>query len=100
MPTDEKMIDTKKCPAPADASKTINESELENVSGGLWNITILDTCENAFVADKCYWSVWGQCPRLIIESQKLSEFNQEIYCFTCTKGCYTKLTYVTSNFEK
>lgn len=100
MSTDEKKIDSKKCPAPADASKAISESELENVTGGLWNMTIVDTCENAFVADKCFANIWGPCPRLIIESQTLSELNQTTYCFSCTKGCYTKLTYMTNICEK
>ncbi len=99
MSTDGKKIDTKKCPAPSDASKAISESELENVSGGLWNITILDTCENSFVADKCFASIWGKCPKLIIENQKLSELNQKTYCFSCAKGCYTKLTYMTNICE-
>ncbi|MEA4832716.1 hypothetical protein SDC9_103481 [bioreactor metagenome] len=88
--------ETKNSQTPDNPGKEINESELENVSGGLWNITIWDTCENAFVADKCFANIWGQCPKLIVESKSLSELNQYTYCFTCTKGCFAKLKYMTN----
>lgn len=94
MSTDEKKIDTKEHPAPADKDKAINENELENVSGGLWGITIIDACENSFVLDKCFTNIWGQCPKLIIESKTVSEQGIPTYCFSCAKGCYKKLTYI------
>lgn len=93
MPTDKKT-DTKKSTAPAVTVKEISESELKNVSGGLWDMTIIDTCENAFVLDKCVTSFWGKCPKFIIESKETDRATIT-YCFSCNKGCFTKLKYIT-----
>lgn len=79
---------------------SINDGELENVSGG---ITIYDTCTNQLEPFTCLQAFWGKCPRLIIEEKRLFFESNPSYGFeyilSCSKGCFSKEK-LTSNFDR
>lgn len=76
------------------SGEKLKENELEDVSGGLWGITLIDTCKNEYQSGICRYNDFGRCPRLIIEEQEhIRTYNFSGYCYvvTCSKGCFTKL---------
>lgn len=74
--------------------KELKENELEDVSGGLFGITIIDECPNKFDLYYCMISLYGKCPRLIIEEKKPQYKSRPDlgykYVVTCSKGVFTK----------
>lgn len=83
-------------PAPVDGVNAIDDNELTNVSGGLWNITILDTCPKCFEYFRCCKN-FGKCPNLIINSENVRNaglFKKAYsYVFSCSKGYYSQVSW-------
>lgn len=52
----------------AATANELSEKELEDVSGGLWGITIIDTCQKKYDYNHCC-NNFGRCPNLIINSE-------------------------------
>ncbi len=72
----------------------LKDNELEDVSGGLFGITLVDECPYEFKFTSCMMSLFGRCPRLIVEGKKLRypshpDLGYE-YIVTCSKGVFTK----------
>ncbi len=76
--------------APAQQSP-VSEKDLENVSGGLWGITIFDSCQKRFYKEICETSMFGSCPHLIVVN-KVSNYHSQtvetITTYSCSKGCF------------
>jgi hypothetical protein len=76
----------------ATTAAPLNEDELKDVSGGLWGITITDTCIHEFDFDKCCDN-FGKCPNLVVKKSS-SHFDQNKqekiyeYLFSCAKGYF------------
>lgn len=96
MPIDEKMSSLEKNAAPIDGVNAIDDNELAGVSGGLWNITILDTCPKCFEYLRCCKN-FGKCPNLIINSETVRSdglFKKAYsYVFSCAKGYYSQVSW-------
>lgn len=78
----------------------LTEKDMEGVSGGWWDITLIDFCPGYFAKDSCVNSLFGQCPRLIVEnesgiSNKGTHFYELITIYSCSKGCFNKIRYTT-----
>jgi bacteriocin-like protein len=74
----------------------LNENDLENVSGGLWGITILDTCRNSFEERVCMECFGEYCPQLVVNDQKYDYYQgntKNEYVLTCKKGCFKNLKF-------
>ena len=75
----------------------LNENELENVSGGLWGITIMDTCRNRFDERVCMECFGEYCPQLVVNDRKFDigykGSTKDEYVLTCKKGCFTDLKF-------
>ena len=99
-----KKKDIKETVNQADSANQLKDSELEDVSGGLFGITIIDNCEKRFDPYICFAALWGQCPRLIIEDKKylftIGKRTDYKYIFSCSKGCFSKQEYVYCDYEK
>ncbi|MEA4832715.1 hypothetical protein SDC9_103480 [bioreactor metagenome] len=91
----EKKAVSKK-PAPVIEANAVNDDELSDVSGGLWNITILDTCPKSFNYFHCCKN-FGKCPNLIIndEQSRNAGFLKKAYSyvFSCAKGYFSQVSY-------
>lgn len=80
---------------PVDTAKELADKELQDVSGGLWGITIIDTCLGKYDYDKCC-NNFGRCDNLIVVSEDV-QFDlangQRIhnYVFSCAKGCFSNV---------
>jgi hypothetical protein len=79
------------------SSEELKDKELEDVSGGLFDITIADLCQSRFELHYCMQSMFGRCPRLIVEEKKIRfpsypEYGYK-YVVTCSKGIFTKHIY-------
>ena len=76
----------------ANTAEPLSENELSDVSGGLWGITIWDTCTHEFSFQKCCRN-FGQCPNLI-EKNTNTRYDHEKECymydfvFSCAKGYF------------
>ena len=69
----------------------ISEKDLESVTGGLWGITILDSCNKRFYKEICETSTWGNCPHLIVVDKVRNYMGsrcQTITAYSCSKGCF------------
>jgi bacteriocin-like protein len=75
----------------------LNENELENVSGGLGGITLIDLCQGRFNPAICLDAIGEKCPRLVIENKGSSTgiISQFIYHYvvSCNKGCFNSVDY-------
>jgi hypothetical protein len=82
--------------APVSEAHTIDDNELAGVSGGLWNITLLDTCPKRFDYLHCCKN-FGKCPNLIINSENVRNVNPfkkaYSYVFSCSKGYYNQVSW-------
>ncbi|MEA4832717.1 MAG: hypothetical protein VB118_08885 [Oscillospiraceae bacterium] len=79
------------------SSSELKDNELEDVSGGLFGITLIDECPWEFKFTSCMMSPFGRCPRLIVEDKKprypsYPSLGYE-YVVTCSKGIFTKLEF-------
>lgn len=76
----------------ANNTAPLNENELGDVNGGLWDITIWDTCTHQFDFQKCCRN-FGQCPNLIAKNTN-TRYDHEIegymfdYVLSCAKGYF------------
>lgn len=80
----------------ADAANELCDKQLEDVSGGLWGITIIDTCQKKYDYNHCC-NNFGRCPNLIINSEdvQFDEANfQRVhhYVFSCAKGYFANVS--------
>lgn len=79
--------------APAKQSE-LAERDMENISGGLWGITILDSCQGRFYKEICETSLFGNCPHLIVvnktKNYKAAQMIETITTYSCSKGCFNK----------
>jgi hypothetical protein len=77
--------------AVSDQSKQLSEDELEGVSGGLWGITLIDTCPEKYDYNHCC-NNFGNCPQLVVISEYIDVSNgrqmRHITC-SCDKGYFT-----------
>ncbi len=76
----------------ANNAAPLSENELGDVNGGLWGITIMDTCPHEFSFDKCCYN-FGKCPNLVVKKSGISfneYFQKEMYdyVFSCAKGYF------------
>jgi hypothetical protein len=72
-------------------NNALSEDELKDVSGGLWNITLIDTCPQKYDYNHCC-NNFGNCPQLevimdfsIVENGRRT---RHITC-SCNKGYFT-----------
>jgi hypothetical protein len=75
-----------------DTKTSLDDNDLENVSGGF---TIIDTCQNRWSPGICN-AIWGACPHLSISQtdEKCSFHNSYAdYLVSCDKGCFVNITY-------
>ena len=81
---------------PVNEVHAIDDNELVGVSGGLWNITLLDTCQKRFDYLHCCKN-FGKCPNLVINSEKVHKINpfKKAYSgvFSCSKGYYSQVSW-------
>jgi hypothetical protein len=78
------------------APEPINETELENVSGGFELPTIIDFCKNRFQRDLCVDAPWGSCKHFSSVFVRDEEALHELkfyYEGTCAKGCFKNFLY-------
>lgn len=82
--------------APIGEANELHDNDLSDVSGGLWNITILDTCPKCFDYLRCCKN-FGKCPNLIINSENVRNaglFKKAYsYVFSCSKGYYSQVSW-------
>jgi hypothetical protein len=72
----------------------LDENELENVSGGLWGITIFDTCQQKYDYKHCC-NNFGNCPQLDVIGEYIEVVNgRKVRHFTCScnKGYFFGVT--------
>jgi bacteriocin-like protein len=73
----------------------LNEKDLENVSGGLGGITLLDLCKGKFDEIGCLNAFFEPCPQLVVCDHRTTDdkngSTQELYVYTCKKGCFKDL---------
>ncbi|HEX2925335.1 MAG TPA: hypothetical protein VHP38_03610, partial [Ruminiclostridium sp.] len=70
MSKDEAKNALQKSAAPVDGVNAIEDNDLAGVSGGLLDITILDTCPKHFEHFRCCKN-FGKCPNLIINDENV-----------------------------
>lgn len=103
MPKDEKLSSLQKSAAPVDGVNAIDDNELADVSGGLWDITILDTCPKHFEYLRCCKN-FGKCPNLIIDHVNTHDaglFKKTYsYVFSCAKGYYSQVSWTNEAREE
>jgi hypothetical protein len=96
MPDKQDNKDVRKNDIPADAAGRLSDGEMEDVSGGLLGITIVDTCPKKYDYSHCC-NNFGRCPNLVIVSEDV-QFDvvnfQRIhrYVFSCAKGYYSNVS--------
>ncbi len=77
-----------------DESAAVGDDDLANVSGGLWNITLWDTCPKSFNYFHCCKN-FGKCPNLIIDHVNVRNdglFKKAYsYDFSCSKGYFSQV---------
>jgi len=73
---------------------SLDENELESVSGGLFGITIIDTCQQKYDYDHCC-NNFGSCPQLNVIGEYIEIVNgrkvRTITC-SCNKGYFQYIT--------
>ena len=78
----------------------LKENELENVSGGLWGITIIDQCISRFEERICMECFGEYCPQLDVVNRKFDiqhdGSTKNEYVLTCKKGCFKDLRFLKS----
>jgi len=74
------------------SSQKLSDEELEDVGGGLFGITIVDTCEKHWKEDICC-AIWGKCPNLLTISSESTPF-EYTDVFKCNKGYFDSKTVV------
>lgn len=75
------------------SSQKLSDEELENVGGGFFGITIVDTCEKRWNEGICSSAIWGECPNLLTISSVTTPFEYtDVY--KCQKGYFGPVTVV------
>jgi hypothetical protein len=73
---------------------SLDENELESVSGGLFGITIIDTCQQKYDYNHCC-NNFGNCPQLDVIGEYIGLVNgrkvRTISC-SCNKGYFQFIT--------
>jgi hypothetical protein len=93
---DEKEKCTVNEPKIASAGARLNETELENVSGGFELPTIIDLCQNHYVFQRCVDTPWGSCKnfsRVFVKREETLVQTIFYYKGTCAKGCFKDFPY-------
>lgn len=76
------------------ANKQLSEDELNGVSGGLFGITIIDTCQQKYDYFHCCKN-FGDCPQLDVVGEYIENVNgRKVRHFTCScnKGYFFGIT--------
>lgn len=96
MSIDEAENAARKNTVPVDEANAVDDNALADVSGGLWGITILDTCPKCFDYFHCCKN-FGKCPNLIINSENVRNvglFQKAYsYVYSCSKGYYSQVSW-------
>jgi len=74
------------------SSQKLNDEELKDVGGGLFGITIVDTCEKRWNEGICN-AIWGMCPNLLTISSVTTPI-EYTDVFKCKKGYFDSVTVV------
>lgn len=75
------------------SSQKLSDKELEDVGGGLFGITIVDSCEKRWNEGICSSAIWGKCPNLLtIRSETTPIEYTDV--FKCQKGYFDSVTVV------
>ena len=72
----------------------LSEDELDGVSGGLYGITLFDTCQHKYDYNHCR-NNFGDCPQLDVIGEYIEYVNgRKVRHFTCTcnKGYFFGVT--------
>jgi len=81
---------------PIDEANALPDNDLSDVSGGLWNITLIDTCPKCFEYFRCCKN-FGKCPNLIINHENVRNvglFKKAYsYVFSCSKGYFNQISW-------
>ncbi|MEN6315560.1 MAG: hypothetical protein ABFD25_15105 [Clostridiaceae bacterium] len=74
--------------------KKLSDDELNGVSGGLFDITIIDTCQKKYDYNHCCYN-FGKCPQLDVMGEYVEFVNgRKVRHFTCScnKGYFFGIT--------
>jgi hypothetical protein len=92
--SEEKKIHTENEPALDAGKASLDDKELEDVSGGF---TLIDTCQHQWDRNICARALWGACQHLFMNKtgEKAGKIaNETYYLVSCDKGCFQNVSHI------